>query len=57
MNLFENVFRPTTAPLITAHFTNGQTADYTTEILALLKSDPEVWAITSVETGEVIYSR
>ena len=57
MNLFANVFDKTSAPVIRAHFDNGTSATYTTDILEMLKTEPDVWAITSEETGEVIYSR
>ena len=41
---------------ITAYFKDGTSADYTTDILYLLKTDKDVICITDGETGEVIYS-
>lgn len=57
MKDFMNIF--TTAPgnEITVYFKDGSEADYTTNILELLKADPEVNAITDAETGEIIFFR
>ena len=41
---------------ITAYFKDGTVADYTTDILYLLKTDKDVFCITDGITGEVIYS-
>lgn len=35
-------------------FKNGRTADYTSAVLELLKTDPEVEMIIDNETGEII---
>lgn len=40
---------------IIAEFTSGQIANYTTDVLHLLMSDPEVVCITAEDTGEIIY--
>lgn len=45
----------TNAKTITAHFTDGTQAEYTTAIIDLLKSDSAVECITDAETGEAIY--
>lgn len=41
---------------ITAYFKDGTSAEYTTDILNLLKTDKDVICITDGITGEVIYS-
>ena len=51
----ETVFNPAPAAPITVYFKNGQTADYTAQILDLLKSDPAILYITDAETGEIIH--
>ena len=40
---------------ITVKFTNGREEQYTTNILGLLKTDPECEWIADSETGELIY--
>ena len=45
----------TNAKTITAHFTDGTQATYTTAIFDLLKSDIFVESITDSDTGEVLY--
>jgi hypothetical protein len=55
MNLFANVFGKTNATQIIVQFKNGQSATYTTNILNLLKSDPDTEYIINAETGELIY--
>lgn len=40
---------------ITVKFTNGREDQYTTNILGLLKTDPECEWIADSETGELIY--
>jgi hypothetical protein len=59
MNWFakEALFGTLTGNPITAHFTNGTTADYTTAIWNLLVTDPDVEFITDGETGEILYAR
>ncbi len=42
---------------ITAYFRNGRAVTYTTAILELLKTDPDVAYIMDDETGEVLYIR
>ena len=41
---------------ITSYFKDGTSADYTTDILYLLKTDNTVETITDGITGEVIYT-
>ena len=57
MKDFINIF--TTAPggRITVYFKDGSEAEYTTNILDLLKTDPDVVTITDAETGEIIFYR
>lgn len=43
------------AKKITVRFFNGQTADYTTDILTELKNDRSVMDIIDATTGEVLY--
>lgn len=45
----------TNAKTITAHFTDGTQATYTTAIFDLLKSDIAIECITDSDTGEVLY--
>lgn len=45
----------TNAKTITAHFTDGTQADYTTAIFDLLKSECTVECIIDSDTGEVLY--
>lgn len=45
----------TNANTITAHFTDGTQADYTTAVFDLLKSDNTIECITDSDTGEVLY--
>ena len=55
-NFFINtVFDPTPAAPITVYFKNGQTADYTANIIDLLKTDNAVKFITDGLTGEIIH--
>ena len=42
---------------IIAYFRNGNSATYTTNILNLLKTDPDVIDIIDAETGEIIFTR
>jgi hypothetical protein len=56
-NDFIQAITATPAPenLITVYFKDGTQADYTTAILELLKTDPEVDTITSATTGEILF--
>lgn len=51
------VTNKTTAPTITARFTDGSSVVYTMAIIELLKTYKTVDYITDGETGEVIYSK
>ena len=42
---------------ITAYFKDGTSAEYTTDILNLLKTDKDVTCITDGETGEIIFEK
>ena len=58
MNDFTNaLFNNTTCGTVTAYFTDGTKADYTKNILDLLKTEPDIHTITDGETGELIYTR
>lgn len=46
---------PAPADCITVYFKDGTQADYTTAIIDLLKTDPEVDTITSATTGEILF--
>lgn len=43
--------------IIIAHFKNGQTVEYTTNILDMLKSEKDIICITDKETGEIIWEK
>lgn len=47
----------TSADTVTATFTDGSTAEYTTAIIELLKADKTVENIIDNSTGEVLYIR
>ena len=51
----ETLFNPAPEKPITVYFKNGQTADYTMQIIDLLKSDKTIDCITDGLTGEIIY--
>lgn len=53
----ETVFATAKGGPVTAYFKNGTSADYTTDILDMLKDDNTVAFITDGETGEIIYER
>jgi hypothetical protein len=42
---------------IIAIFDSGEGVQYTTDVLELLKTEPDVWAIQDYETGELLYMR
>jgi len=45
----------TTRRPIIAEFKNGTRAEYTTDVLQLLFTDPEVVNVTAADTGEIIF--
>ena len=49
------IYNNTNAKTITAHFTDGTQATYTTAIIDLLKSDNAIECITDNTTGECLY--
>lgn len=53
--MFTNVFSDHNAKPITVKFKNGQIANYTTNILELLKRDTDTEYIMDSETGEIIF--
>lgn len=53
--MFTNVFNDPNAKPVIVKFKNGQIANYTTNILELLKRDTDTEYIMNAETGEIIY--
>lgn len=53
-----DIFQASTpAEKIKVNFKGGRTADYTTQIIDLLKTDPATELIISMETGEILFER
>lgn len=57
MNFANEIFNTAAGEPITAVFRNGTSAQYTTNILSLLASDPDTEYIYHSETGEVLFAR
>ena len=58
LNDFANALNASAKPeTITATFTNGNKATYTTAIIEMLKTDAAIIELVNDQTGEVIFYR
>ena len=57
MNFANEIFNAAAGEPITAIFRDGTRAQYTTNILSLLASDPDTECIYNSDTGEVLFAR
>ena len=51
------VFGVPTKRLVTAYFTNGDSAEYTMGIFHMLIEEPDIERIEDFETGEILYEK